>query len=416
LEGTQLQIDHIFEKSPIGMAVIDFDGCYRMVNPAYVELYGYAVDEMLGQHFSMVMSQGDQALALSLHQKFLTSGGELKREWRVNRRDGAVVDISSESVRVTSNTGLPNRLVYVLDITERKRAELLLRQSESKLRSLFDWSPLGLQLTNVKGQYIEVNAAFCDITGYTRDELIGSNYRDITPVQYQEVDGTRLVASNATNLLAPFEKEYIHKDGHLVPVRLLGVQVEGDGGQAAFWIIVEDITQRRRVQAALIAAKENAEGANRELARSNADLEQFAYVASHDLQEPLRSVAGSVQLLQKRYAGHLDARADEFITHAVSGVTRMQALINDLFTFSKVASTSRQTTKILMESALTAAIANLEMAIVESNAQNYPRLATPHLRPGQPDHHAAAKPAGQRHQVSGRQSRDCACGRSPSRV
>jgi len=87
--------------------------------------------------------------------------------------------------------------------------------------------------------------------------------------------------------------------------------------------------------------------ANRELAQSNLELEQFAYVASHDLQEPLRSVSSCVQLLQKRYRGRLGARADEFITHAVGGSVRMQALIDDVLVKSGSGASSPWRTEIL---------------------------------------------------------------------
>jgi signal transduction histidine kinase len=105
-----------------------------------------------------------------------------------------------------------------------------------------------------------------------------------------------------------------------------------------------------------------------ELARSNTELEQFAYVASHDLQEPLRAVAGTVQLLQQRYAGQLDARADELIRHAVEGANRMQTLINDLLTFSRVATRGQPFQPSDCAAILTNVQANLSVAIRESGA------------------------------------------------
>ena len=105
-----------------------------------------------------------------------------------------------------------------------------------------------------------------------------------------------------------------------------------------------------------------------ELERSNAELEQFAYVASHDLQEPLRKVASFTQLLQRRYAGQLDARADQYIEFAVDGARRMQALINDLLQYSRVGRTNREASLISSDAALNHARSNVATAIEETGA------------------------------------------------
>ncbi len=146
---------------------------------------------------------------------------------------------------------------------------------------------------------------------------------------------------------------------------------------------IRDITERKRVNQALEAANREMafqieeKGAraeelitiNAELARSNAELEQFAYVATHDLQEPLRAVASCVQLLQKRYGGQLDARADEFITHAVDGTKRMQTLINDLLGYSRISTHARLFAVTDCEVVIKEALANLMVAIAESGAE-----------------------------------------------
>jgi light-regulated signal transduction histidine kinase (bacteriophytochrome) len=106
-----------------------------------------------------------------------------------------------------------------------------------------------------------------------------------------------------------------------------------------------------------------------ELQRSNNELEQFAYVASHDLQEPLRAVAGMVQLLGQRYKGKLDERADEYIDHAVEASGRMQSLINDLLDYSRVGRLAKPFTSTNLERLLDAALANLQLAVQESGAQ-----------------------------------------------
>ena len=126
--------------------------------------------------------------------------------------------------------------------------------------------------------------------------------------------------------------------------------------------------RQRRMEQELKEAKRSLEDANAELSRSNAALQQFAYAASHDLQEPLRSVRSSVQLLQKRYADALDARAQEYIAHAVSGATRMERLIQDLLTFSRVSAGPQQQAELGLAEALEEARANLSTALSESEA------------------------------------------------
>ena len=123
---------------------------------------------------------------------------------------------------------------------------------------------------------------------------------------------------------------------------------------------VEAENEQRRL------AEEKLEGAVQDLKRSNAELEQFAYVASHDLQEPLRAVAGCVQVLQKRYGGKLDARADQFIEHAVDGAQRMQNLINDLLAYSRVGTHGKPFETVAMEKVADRALLNLSERIRET--------------------------------------------------
>jgi light-regulated signal transduction histidine kinase (bacteriophytochrome) len=104
------------------------------------------------------------------------------------------------------------------------------------------------------------------------------------------------------------------------------------------------------------------------LKRSNSELEQFAYVASHDLQEPLRIISSFLQLLQMRYSGQLDSDADEFINFAVEGAKRMQNLIQDLLAYSRVTTKGNEFKDIKMEEALEQALVNLKMSIEENNA------------------------------------------------
>src|ERR1700679_3717082 len=131
------------------------------------------------------------------------------------------------------------------------------------------------------------------------------------------------------------------------------------GELEGFANITRDLTERKQAEVDLREAFD-------ELSRSNLDLEQFAYVASHDLQEPLRAVTGCVQILKKRYQGKLDARADELIAHTVDGVARMQTLIDDLLSYSRVGTRGKAFESSDSNAILNQALANLETAIAET--------------------------------------------------
>ena len=150
-------------------------------------------------------------------------------------------------------------------------------------------------------------------------------------------------------------------------------------GPADIWAVAADVESMRRELAAAVDAARNAEqraiqqaaeldAVASELRRSNAELEQFAYVASHDLQEPLRKVASFCQLLEKRYSDKLDDRGRQYIDFAVDGAKRLQILINDLLTFSRVGRASDVRTRVPLSKSLDAAIAALGVAIEDSGA------------------------------------------------
>ena len=152
--------DLIIRRSPVGIAVIDGEGIYRNVNPAYCALYGFRPEELLGHSFLRVFAPAEQPRMMALHRQFLAVGGELKGEWEVVDRAGALLNVLSESVSIRGDDGLACRLVYVLDITQRKRTEQALQSSRRFLQSVLDGLSAHVCVLDAAGVIVAVNRAW----------------------------------------------------------------------------------------------------------------------------------------------------------------------------------------------------------------------------------------------------------------
>jgi PAS domain S-box-containing protein len=252
----------------------------------------------------------------------------------------------------------------ISDISVRKDAEKHLAQMEGKYRGLLEAAPDAMVVVNQGAEIVLLNVQAEKQFGYRRDELLGQKVKNIIPEGFAE----RLIADDlrsAEDALAQqigtgIELTGRRKDGSEFPIELMLSPLGGAEG-ILVTAAIRDISVRKKAAAHLQQKME-------ELNRSNEELGQFAYIASHDLQEPLRMVASYTQLLSRRYKGKLDADADEFIAFAVDGASRMQRLIQDLLAFSRVETKGKALLDTSSEDALAQALKNLRGAIHESGA------------------------------------------------
>jgi PAS domain S-box-containing protein len=253
---------------------------------------------------------------------------------------------------------LTETLNQMIQDLKKQRAQLVEKAYvENIIRSMINT----LIVIDPSGTIKTVNRAACELLGYKEEELLGKPLAQIfaedPPLPASGLDGSMEQA-----FVSQVESAYLAKDGRKIPVLFSSAVLQGDRGKIEGIVCVaQDITDLKQAEQAL---KQRAE----ELARSNKELEQFAYVASHDLQQPLRMITSFTQLLARRYKDKLDSEADEFIRYAVEGGSRMQLLINDLLAYSRVGSRGKpfaptDCTKLAAE-----AVANLKLAIEESHA------------------------------------------------
>jgi PAS domain S-box-containing protein len=234
-----------------------------------------------------------------------------------------------------------------------------LRLSGNYNRSLIEASVDPFVTIGPNGKITDVNNSTETVTGYSRDELIGTDFSDYFTKPEEAREGYKQVFLEG--FVRNYELEIKHKDGHLTPVVYNASVYRDENGEViGIFAAARDITERKKAEEIL---KLNIN----ELARSNEELEQFAYVSSHDLQEPLRMIGSYLQLLERRYEGQLDDKADKYIHFAVDGAARMQNLINDLLAFSRVTSRAKELEITDVESIYNQVLINLEVSIKENN-------------------------------------------------
>jgi PAS domain S-box-containing protein len=219
-------------------------------------------------------------------------------------------------------------------------------------------------VVNAGGEIVLLNVQAEKQFGYSRHELVGQRVRDIIPEGFAErlvSDGTRSTTEAvAQHIGAGIELVGRRKDGSEFPLEIMLSPLESTEG-ILVTAAIRDVSMRKESEEHLMKAVA-------ELKRSNDELQQFAYVASHDLQEPLRMVASYTQLLAKRYKGRLDSDADEFIGFAVNGCNRMQGLIQDLLAYSRAGTNANTLCDVSGEEALQGALTNLRTMIEQSGA------------------------------------------------
>jgi len=231
------------------------------------------------------------------------------------------------------------------------------RDTERRFSASLSNAAVGFAMTALDGVFMDCNQAFRDLTGYSADELRILRFQHfIHPDDLPE--NMVLYGLLARGEIPAFvvENRFVRRDGRVVWVRKSVSMVRGDDFAPRWsFALIEDISDRKQAEMEL-------EEKNKALERSTADLEQFAYVASHDLQTPLRNVVHYTQLLERRYKGNLDSEANLFIGFIVDGGKRMVRLINELLNFARISNLSQALQPVSAEEAVSQALLNLGVA------------------------------------------------------
>lgn len=360
LKTSEEKFRSLFEAAPDCIYILNLKGQIEQVNPAVIQQSGYAESELLNRDLRDFFSGSAQQLC--------PQEVNHRCELEFIRQDGTILTMDC-SCTVVQDSQEENAyiLVWQRDITNRKRTEAALQKNQERLQLALEGSGDGLWDCDISTGQIYWSPRFLEMLGYEQNELV-ANFSTWEKLIHPEDQPWVINILNAhlKNTSYPYDFDYRMqtKSGEWKWIGNYGKVVAWDdqGNPLRMAGTHKDISDRK-------ANEEYLTKINEELANSNKELEKFAYVASHDLREPLRMVTSFTQLLAKRYSGKLDAEADRIISFAVDGATRMEELINDLLEYSRVGQQARAFKMTDCETVLDISLNNLHLLIEETDVK-----------------------------------------------
>jgi PAS domain S-box-containing protein len=325
----------LIDKSLDGIVVLDEDARVVEANQRFAEILGYTLEEVRELHTWDWDKNFPPEKILEMGRTVDEKG--LHLETKHTRKDGSVFDVD---ISISGIMCGERKLIFCIDrdITERKRMEEALRDSEEKLRKMFESVTDGILVIDLKGSITDVNERVVEMHGFSyKDELRGkSAFELVTPRDHKRIaaDMKKAIKQEA---IRRAEYTLLRTDGSEFPGELSTSVLKGASDNVVGHItIVRDITERKRAEEERKALLQDIKKSNRRLEEANKELQDFVYVASHDLREPLRKISSFGTLLQDSLEGKLDEDQQENFEFMIDGARRMQDMIDALLTYSRL--------------------------------------------------------------------------------
>lgn len=350
----------IIDVVPNAIVMVDREGRIVLVNSQAESLFGYARNELLGEPVEMLVpfalrgAHPHHRAAFERSPKSRPMGAG--RDLYGLRKDGSAIPLEIGLSPIRTESGI-YFVSAIVDLTERKRLE-------ARFRATVESAPTAMVMIDQAGTIVLANAELTALFGYTRDELLGRKIEILVPNRFRHAHPglrTQYFGERVARRMGEGRDLFgIRKDGTEFPVEIGLNPIGTDEGMFVLGAIV-DLTERTHQAQALRTA-------NEALERSNIELQRFAYVASHDLQSPMRTIAGFVELLGSRYGEQLDAQARDWIQRAVHATKHLQAMVRDLLEYSRVDANPRPFVRVALDEVFDETVAMLRAAIDESRA------------------------------------------------
>ncbi len=351
----------LVEHSRDAIAIAKTDGQFVEVNEAFLEMFGYTRSELMSTNASQVWANPLDRL---IFQKDLETKGAVRDyEWKAKRKNGSLLDcLLTASVRHDDEGNILEYHGIIRDITELKRKEDALKNSEERYRAIVEDQTELVCRFRTDGKITFVNQAFCRYFSREKDELLGKKIFDLIPTNEKEAVRKNIESLDVHRPVQVRTQSMTLSNGEVRWQEWTDRALfDSHGRLVEFQSVGRDITD-------LVRAQETLRDRTEALERSNKDLEQFAYVAAHDLREPLLAVAAYLKVLQRRLEGQLDTETQKLINGAMNSAFRMDSLIQSLLAYSRIGREEPDFAEINSQEILSLAISNLQSVIEETRA------------------------------------------------
>jgi PAS domain S-box-containing protein len=347
----------LIEASLDPLVTIGHDGKITDVNTSAEFVTGYSRNELVGTDFTNYFTDPDKAK--KGYQEVFREGLVSDYSLEIRHKSGKITPVLyNASVYMDESGEVIGVFAAARDITMFKKADEKIKTLANAVESAND----AIITESLDGIIESWNMGAKNIYGYSAEEVLGKDVSILEPNNLKGEIKQLIEKTKQEEKIQHYETLWLKKNCTVINVSItLSPVFDASGELVAISAIVRDITELKKADEILKFKLE-------ELARSNKELEQFAYVSSHDLQEPLRMIMSYLQLLQRRYQGNLDDKADKYIHFAVDGAFRMQNLINDILEFSRVTTITREPGPTNCEFILNQVLFNLKSFIKENKA------------------------------------------------